>query len=40
MTHYCTNCGADIEAQVGFDPDEGYWICTKCGTMLTDPVFT
>ena len=35
--YYCTNCGADLETQDGFDPDTGYWICRECGQRLTDP---
>lgn len=35
--HYCTNCGADLESQDGFDPEAGYWICRECGQLLTDP---
>ena len=34
---YCTNCGADIGEQPGFDPDGSYWHCTECGQLLTDP---
>lgn len=29
--YYCTNCGADLEDQFGFDPDSGHWTCTECG---------
>lgn len=35
--YYCPNCGADLEDQEGFDPEAGYWTCTSCGMMLTDP---
>ena len=35
--YYCPNCGADLENQYGFNPDAGYWTCTECGTLLTDP---
>ena len=32
--YYCPNCGADLEDQSGFDPDEGTWTCTNCGQTL------
>lgn len=32
--HYCTRCGAVLEEQPGFDPDDNYWICTECGQAL------
>ena len=35
--YYCTNCGADLGEQYGFDPEKGYWTCTVCGILLTDP---
>lgn len=35
--YYCTNCGADLGNQYGFDPEKGYWTCTVCGTLMTDP---
>ena len=35
--YFCPNCGADLENQPGFDPNAGYWTCTNCGTLLTDP---
>ena len=31
---FCTNCGAVLNEQFGFDPDAGHWSCTECGTML------
>jgi len=34
--YYCTNCGADLGDQSGFDPSCGAWTCTRCGTMLMD----
>ena len=37
LENYCTNCGANLNNQEGFDPDDGYWTCTECGTMLIDP---
>lgn len=36
-THFCTSCGAILDYQDGFDPDLGYWECTECGTLMTDP---
>ena len=35
--YYCPNCGADLEDQSGFDPDDGYWTCKECGKLLIDP---
>ncbi len=32
--YYCTNCGVDLEEQIGFDPDAEYWICKECGQLL------
>ena len=32
--YYCTNCGADLERQLGFDPDSDYWTCAICGQEL------
>jgi len=32
--HYCTNCGAILDEQEGFDPDGATWICKKCGQQL------
>lgn len=32
--YYCPNCGATLNAQEGFDPDDGYWTCTECGKTL------
>lgn len=34
--YYCPNCGADLENQIGFYPENGYWTCTECGQFLTD----
>lgn len=31
--YYCTNCGATLNDQYGFDPDQP-WTCTECGTTL------
>lgn len=30
----CPNCGAILNDQEGFDPDNGVWTCTKCGMRL------
>ena len=30
----CPNCGADLQAQQGFDPSKGYWTCADCGQQL------
>lgn len=35
--YYCTNCGADLGDQPGFDPSNGYWTCTECGKLMLDP---
>lgn len=32
--YYCTNCGADLECQLGFDPESDYWTCDICGQEL------
>ncbi len=32
--HTCPNCGANLEAQQGFDSDNGYWTCALCGQRL------
>ena len=37
LEYYCNNCGADLDEQDGFDPSEGYWVCTECGQLLMDP---
>lgn len=34
--YYCTNCGADLECQLGFDPESDYWTCDICGQELYD----
>ena len=31
---FCTNCGADLESQEGFDAENDVWFCTECGTLL------
>ena len=32
--YFCTNCGAILNEQKGFDPAREIWKCTKCGTIL------
>ncbi len=32
--YFCPNCGAILNDQDGFDPDEGTWTCTDCGQSL------
>ena len=32
--YFCTNCGATLNEQYGFDPDNGSWSCTDCGQEL------
>ena len=32
--YYCPNCGAILNDQAGFDPEDGSWECTECGTTL------
>lgn len=34
--YFCPNCGAVLNDQVGFDPANSTWICTKCGQQLFD----
>lgn len=34
--YYCPNCGAILNDQDGFDPDNGYWICKECSQPLFD----
>lgn len=34
--YFCTNCGAILNEQPGFDPDCGMWTCTECGTLMMD----
>ena len=31
---FCTNCGAILNDQPGFDQEKGTWICTECGQQL------
>ncbi len=30
----CPNCGAILEAQSGFESNDGFWICRACGQQL------
>jgi ribosomal protein L37AE/L43A len=32
--YFCTKCGAVLNGQPGFDPDNGTWTCTECGQFL------
>lgn len=34
--YFCTNCGAILNEQPGFNPEKGTWICTECGMLLMD----
>ena len=34
--YFCPNCGATLNDQYGFDPNEGSWTCTECGQHLMD----
>lgn len=34
--YFCPNCGAILNDQYGFDPDNGTWECTECGQHLMD----
>lgn len=34
--YFCPHCGAILNDQLGFDPDNGTWTCTECGQMLMD----
>ena len=33
-TYYCPHCGAVLNDQPGFDPDDGVWTCSECGQCL------
>lgn len=35
--YFCTHCGANLEAQYGFDPDGKRWTCEVCGELLLNP---
>ena len=32
--YFCPHCGAILNDQPGFDPNNGTWTCTECGTRL------
>lgn len=32
--YFCPHCGAILNEQYGFDPDNGMWTCTCCGQEL------
>lgn len=34
--YFCPKCGAILNDQPGFDPDNGTWTCTECGQHLMD----
>lgn len=34
--YFCPNCGAILNDQDGFGPDDGNWICTECRMHLYD----
>ena len=34
--YFCPHCGAILNDQPGFDPDNGTWTCTECGQMLME----
>ena len=34
--YFCTNCGAVLNEQDGFDPSNKAWVCTECGQHLMD----
>ena len=34
--YFCPHCGAILNDQPGFDPNNGTWICTECGQLLMD----
>lgn len=37
--YFCPHCGAILNEQNGFDPENDTWTCTECGTLLTDEDF-
>lgn len=37
--YFCPNCNAILNEQLGFNPDEGSWICKKCGQVLYGDVY-
>lgn len=32
--YFCTNCGAILNDQPGFEYNDGVWVCTECGQTL------
>lgn len=34
--YFCPNCGAILNNQSGFDPNNSVWTCTECGMLLMD----
>lgn len=34
--YVCPHCGAVLNEQEGFDPEEGSWICKKCGQKCVE----
>ena len=34
--YFCPKCGAILNDQYGFDPNNGTWTCTECGQRLMD----
>ena len=34
--YFCSNCGATLNDQPGFNPDGGTWTCTACGKLLME----
>lgn len=34
--YFCPKCGAILNDQYGFDPNEETWRCTECGELLMD----
>lgn len=37
--HYCTNCGADLDSQKGFDPSGATWVCAECKQFLYGDIY-
>ena len=34
--YYCPNCGATLNDQFGFNPNQGTWTCAECGQRVMD----
>lgn len=34
--YFCTNCGAILDEQIGFSPENKTWVCTECGALMTN----